>query len=327
MAHRTVVTLAFCSILTAAIGLASFAHPAGAATPAALQYEQIVRVVMPPATPVPPGAFQDDRSAIMAAANNPPPQHRGLFAGVQNAYANAMGSMRELQTGSLLRYTYYHNWVRTDDVVRQTAVIVKCDQHQYITLDLAHHTYTVSSTVPSPQAAPAPGMAGPPETNNAQPGTADLTLSATRTNLGPRTIESVNTQGDASSISVVMANATGSCRNGSFSMQLTEYVSGIGIPRAYCPLPHLSQAPAAGQTYVSGGCRPRMHGSMTGMAGIMGSSDQGAHLAMYRVVSMGAAQSNGQTIGSLTESGNVRWLDDQEAQALFTIPPGFTQQQ
>lgn len=322
-------TVAFSCLLAAGIGLASLARPVLGApmahpTPAALQYEQIVRMVLAPATPAPPGSFEPDRAAIMAGSANQAPQHHGLFGGVQNAYQNAMNAERMIQSGTLERYTYYHNWVRTDDVVQQTATIVKCDQHQYISLDLAHHTYRITSTLPSPEPAPQPGMPRQPSGGSSQPGTADLTLTATHANLGPRTIENESTQGDSSTLSIVMANATGSCRNGSFSTQIVEYVSGVGIPRAYCPLPRVSQMPAATQGYASGGCRPRIHGSATGMAAM--GSGQGDRLAMYRTMSVGSAASGGQTFTTLTESGNVRWLGDAEAQALFSIPPGFTQQ-
>ncbi|MHB8433241.1 MAG: hypothetical protein ACYC8W_06275 [Candidatus Tyrphobacter sp.] len=298
------------------------AMPRPTPTPVALQYEEISRVEMPPATPVPPGTFQDDRAAIMAAVENTPAPHRGLFSGVMNGYQSAMNTMQSMRSGFLTRYTYYRNWVRTDDVAHQTATITKCDLHEYVTLDLAHRTYTIASTVPSPQPAPMPQSYGRPAIVNEAPGSEDLTVRASAQNLGPRTLDNVATHGSSASLSIVMSNATGSCTNGSSSMEIVEYVSGVGIPRAYCPLPRVSGAmQPAQQTIVHGGCRPRIHGNASGMSLLSGTSSR---VTMYRRIVYGGEQTQGQRFGMVTEAGNVRWLYKPEAEALFSIPPGFT---
>ncbi len=298
---------------------------APAPTPAALQYEEITRFEYPPATPIPPGSFDADRSAIMASASTPAPAHHGLFAGVLNNVQGEMGAMQSLQHGTLVRYTYYNGWVRVDNLTDQTATITKCSLRQYITLDLAHHTYTIASTVPSPAPAPAPGgYPQQPSTVNEAPGTADMTVQAQSQNLGPRTLEGIGTHGSSASISVVTTHATGSCRNGSVSMQIVAYVSGIGIPRAYCPLPRVSGTmPQGPGTIIRGGCKPTFHGSMAGASLVMGTS---SNLGMYRRVTYATAQTNGNNMGVVTEAGNVRWLNRADADALFTIPPGFTKQ-
>ncbi len=305
---------------------AANARPYPTPTPVALQYEEISRVEMPPATPIPPGTFQEDRATIMGSAENTPAPHRGLFSGVMNGYESAMNAMQSMRSGSLTRYTYYHNWVRTDDLVHQTATISKCDLHQYITLDLAHRTYSIASTVPSPEPAPMPQSYGRPTVVNEAPGTEDLTVRANAQSLGPKTLDNVATRGSSASLSIVMANATGSCRNGSSSMEIVEYVSGVGIPRAYCPLPRVGGAMQPGeQTIVHGGCRPRIHGDASGMSLLSGTSSR---LAMYRRMTYGGgAQTQGARIGMVTEAGNVRWLYKPEAEALFSIPPGFTRTQ
>lgn len=318
----------FFSITVAAIALTAvavaslhtpIANAAGPATTGvALQYEEISRFAIAPATPPPPGAFQDDRAAIMSSGH-----HGGIFAAIKNA-------MNMLHTGTLTRYTYYNNWVRTDDVVGATATIVKCDLHQYISLDLGRHTYKITSTVPSPEPQAAPGAPGPPVVQNSRPGTVDVTVTMTHTNLGPRTLENVPTQGSSSAVTLAMTNATGSCSNASTSMQMVEYISGIGIPRPYCPLPVVSgAAPSSPQQYIThGGCVPHFHGSISGMSGMMSTmGSSGDKLAMYRQMSMGGAQANGQNFKTVTEDGNVSWLSKSQADALFSIPPGFTQQQ
>jgi hypothetical protein len=292
-------------------------------TPAALQYEEIGRIVLG-GTPPPPGSFQDDRAAVVAAANTPAPAH-GLFGGIQNTMNQAMSQVHALQTGTLTRYTYFNNWVRTDDVVDNTAVIVKCDLHQYISLDLAHRTYRVTSTVPQTQPMPAAGPYAPQPATSAEPGTADMTLTGSRQNLVSQTLDGVPTQGQSAEFTMSTTNATGSCKNSSFSINLTEYVSNIRIPRPHCPLPE-ARVPQSPRAWVShpGGCTPRIHGSASGMEGLM---DTGDRLAMYRVMSMSGAEASGRTFKTVTEAGNVRWLGASDAQGLFAIPDGFTQQQ
>jgi hypothetical protein len=294
-------------------------------TPVALQYEEITRFVFQ-ATPEPPGFFQEDRQTIVAAASAPAPQHHGIFGGIMNSVQTAMNAMQSLRNGILTRYTYYNGWIRTDDVAAQTATIEKCNLNQYIKLDLAHQTYSIESTLPSPEPAPAPAMPGGTTTVSAAPGTMDLTVTATGQNLGPRTIEGFPTHGDSASITMAMTHATGSCRNGSMSMQVVEYVSGLGVPRAYCPLPRVSGMPVTPQQFVvRGGCVPHIHGSASGMFESHGSSNR---LAMYRFMTFGAG-SGGQSgsAGALTEAGNVQWLYRPQAEALFSIPAGFTRTQ
>ncbi|MBV9717765.1 MAG: hypothetical protein JOZ77_00435 [Candidatus Eremiobacteraeota bacterium] len=290
-------------------------------TPVALQYEEISRFLIGAATPPPPGVFQDDRAAIVAAANAPAP-NAGIFGNIAGV-GQAMRAARSIQAGFLSRYTYYNNWVRTDDIVNQTAIIVKCNLHQYIQLDLAHHTYRISSSVPATQAMSGPmSHAQTPISGATEPGTMDLTIGATRENLGPKTIEEIPTHGDSSNLTMAMTNATGSCKNSNFSMNVIEYISSILVPRAYCPLPRTG-GPISAQEYVTrgSGCVPRMHGSG------VGALNNGDRLAMYRLMSMGAGATDGRSFKSLVEAGNVRWLDRPEAEALFSIPPGFTQQQ
>jgi hypothetical protein len=301
-----------------AIAVAAMPTP----TPVALQYEEISRFLIGTATPPPPGSFQDDRAAIIAAASAPAP-NAGIFGNIAGVN-QAMRAARSMQAGFLSRYTYYNNWVRTDDIVNQTAIIVKCNLHQYIELDLAKHTYRISSSAPAAHAMPGP-MSHAPQTatsSGSEPGAMDLTVGGTRDNLGPKTIEAIPTHGDSSNLTMATTNATGSCKNSSFSMNIIEYISSILVPRPYCPLPRTG-TPMSPQEYVTRGtgCVPRMHGSALGA---VNNSDR---LAMYRLMSLGAGETEGRNFKSLVEAGSVRWLSRADAEALFSIPPGFTQQQ
>jgi hypothetical protein len=100
--------LGLTAILVAAIGAVGFlqaatgngpraaARPTPTPTPVAIQYDEIVRMYVPPASPAPPGTFHTDYRAIMAAAPpiesvaagaptpspTPEPRKRGLFGAI-----------------------------------------------------------------------------------------------------------------------------------------------------------------------------------------------------------------------------------------------------
>jgi hypothetical protein len=319
-------------------------------TPVALQYDEISRMIVPPATPPAPGSFADDYQVAMnsatAATPTPAPRKHGLaaltnaigsmesgtMAGVSNGMMGMMGEMQDLmRTGRVMRYTFYYTkgWIREDDLAAQTATISKCRENQFITLNLAAKTYTVASTAPKAgncfnmptSTNTAPQAAAPKQ----QPGTEDLTLEAKSQNLGSRSIDGIATTGSSTDFKMAATNATGSCRNGEFGFAVVRYVSGITPPRAYCPLPippPITTNPV--HAAAQGGCTPTLHGQMNV------SLDQIAanKLDLYSLMTMHAANdSGGRAMGMLTERGHVAWLRAQQADPLFTIPPGFTQSQ
>lgn len=166
-------------------------------------------------------------------------------------------AQRFMRYGVLTRYTYYKGWVRTDDPVAQTAVIQKCDQHQYVALDLAKRTYTITSTQPTCNTSPT-AMSDHATGAPSAPGTEDMTVKSTAQNLGPLTIDTVPTNGADMAVEMSITNATGSCQGGAMQMSSKQYISRIAIPRAYCPIVH--QMPMAqGAMASSGGCKPTMH--------------------------------------------------------------------
>ncbi|HET9029183.1 MAG TPA: hypothetical protein VFN49_03330, partial [Candidatus Aquilonibacter sp.] len=247
--------------------------PTPTPTPVALQYDELSRMVLAPATPPPPGSFQDDYKLAMTPPSNvaeqptPPKRHGGL-GNLLNAAMNPMGAavdqasenaadrmaqnmmgpamgasmqmMNMLRNGHVVRYTYYwsKSWVREEDPVAQMATISKCRQHQFITLDLAKKTYRISDTTPKgcdtmPQQS---ASRSAPTVRNEAPGTVDMTVSANAKSLGPKTLDGIHTNGSNHDFQMAMTNATGSCHNGAMLMTMTSYVSGIRKPRAYCPL-------------------------------------------------------------------------------------------
>ncbi|HTU83760.1 MAG TPA: hypothetical protein VMF61_16650 [Candidatus Acidoferrales bacterium] len=324
-------TIAFFALAAAAL----FAPPwigrqaaavAATPTPAALQYDEISRMIVNPATPPPPGAFSGDYQAIVAEQSSTAakPQH-GLGAmlsavtGNPEAAGGVNAAMSVMRLGHLTRYTFYKGWIRTDDPLAQTATIEKCDRHQYIALDLAKKTYTVTDTQPACHTPPMPMGPMRPASTQAQPGTADLTMKTSAQNLGPMTIDGIATNGSAASVDMSMTNATGSCRNANFQMSVTSYVSQIGEPRAYCPLPRSIVPSTPSEMASRGGCRPAMH--VSGGSPMGWGQDADGRLAMYRRMAM----SSPATMSMVIERGNVTWLSGTPADALFEIPPGFTQ--
>jgi hypothetical protein len=334
------------------------ASAAAGPTPVALQYDEIVRIVIPTATPPPPGSFLADYQTIVgsgasqsasdqgAATGTPSPApHRGglgdlissaLGGGAPNAqsgaapnnpYAGAANAMMGMMSGHLVRYAYYHNWIRTDDVVGQTATISKCDVHQFITLDLAKHTYTMSDTSPKSCPSNVPMMGGYRGGSQQQeaPGTADMTISGTATNLGPLTIDGISTTGSSRALSMTTTNATGSCKDSSMSMDMVQYVSQIVPPRPYCPITHSGVPQSPTEAVASGGCKPRMHVQSAGAGA--GFGDSGRQLVMYLRMNVQGGTGGRGGMSMVTQRGNVKWLYTPQAQALFSVPPGFTQSQ
>lgn len=303
-------------------GAAAAATP----TPAALQYDEIVRTVIPPATPPAPGTFSADYAVAAAATPQPKPKMNfGMMFNQAAAKAYAEQMMQMANALHLARYTYYRGWIRRDDPIAQTATIEKCDKHQYVKLDLAKRTYSTIEQSAACATAPmqAPGPTGAPAQE--APGTVDVSASVNSTSLGPLTIDGIATTGWNRDVDVKMANATGSCRNAELKMGMQQYVSTIKVPHRFCPLPRgLSALAAAGAT--QGGCRPKLDTAGGNFdidsAGLgVGASD---NLVLFSTMSAGSGP-RGQTMGFFIERGNVRWFGGRDAEALFEIPAGFTQ--
>lgn len=305
---------------------------------AGLQYDQIVRIIVAPATPPPPGSFAQAYQALIAAeqAQSPAPaaapkRHglAGLIQSVGNAQAQVQQAANDMQTvmqyGTLMRVASYNGWTRTDDVVHNTAVIDKCREHQTIYLDLAKKTYRIVSAQPNVEPCPAPQMPQNEQEEGATqaPGTGDVTLTASRQNLGRMIIDGVPADGSVRTIQMSMTNATGSCKNGSFTIQTTQYVSSIAIPRRYCPLPKIRNVPTTPADVVQrAGCKPRYTaGSKTG-ASFAPDADR---LELYARMTMMSGENAGK-FNTVTQAGNIKWLSKAQADALFSIPPGFTPQ-
>ncbi len=254
-----------------------------------------------------------------------------MLSSTMGAFA---GAMRGLTQGRVERHSFYAGWERIDDVAAQTATIHKCDLHQVISLDLAKKTYSISDTnVRSSQPAAAP--ARPAREREAtpapqQPGTAVADFSNVVTPLGPRKLDGVDTTGYDDSSKFSISQATGSCRNGSFSFHSKTYYSGLATPRLVCPIgapPPPQRYPQRPENFVaSGGCRPTFSGHNAGPV------PPAQNLSLYSTIAMSGSsgEATPAPAGSpppgfvfLTERGNVRTLGGADAK-LFEIPSDFT---
>ncbi len=328
-------TLVALGMLAAVAFLAPAAHwgsspvAAATATPAALQYDEISRPLVPPNTPPPPGNFAADYQAA-ATAQTPKPHGFNPFT----AMHDAQEMMKAVSAGRVTRYAFYNGWIRRDDVNAQTATIEKCDRHQYITLDLAKRTYSISTqTPPCPTPAQYPGA--PPTQGGEGAGTVDITMKATTNGLGPMTIEGLDTTGVDRAIELKMSNATGSCRSAMNGMDVImnarQYVSQVAVPRRFCPLPQSTSLTDMFTRYGMGnGCKPTFHSEQGGDAAapLMGLESGGKTLVLYSSSTLGVPNAPKQAggFGMLVERGNVKWLTGAQAQGLFEIPAGFTQE-
>jgi hypothetical protein len=359
-----IFVLSLCAVF---VGRGSIASSA----PVSLQYDEIVRVVVGQATPPPPGAFQADLAAIQnppsdQTAQAPPKKHGfgNLLGAVlsgqspidaagdnlaENAVSNAMGGMLGslnafsafMKGGKVARYTYYNGWERVDDTAAQTATISKFDRNQIITLDLAKKTYrTVDTSVqPATEATAAPSKrssrskpeSGPPE----QPGTAVVDLTRQGTALGSQVLDGISTSGYSNKMTLSMTQATGSCRNGSFSMSSSQYFSHLAEPQtSVAPSSAarpMERVPTDPRSVVSrGGCTPTFTVHNSGPTPPLGRFMMYSNVALQPqdASASNGSSSNGSSSGAstfafVTERGNVHSLSPSVAAAMFEIPAGF----
>ena len=249
-------------------------------------------------------------------------------------FAALGASIRGFLQPHLLHYAYENGWERIDDTTMQTATIRKCDIGQVVHLDLAKKTYTVYDPNSEPTAAPAAptashGSRATPPTN-APPGTTVADISMTTKALGPMRIDGEPTSGYESTAAFATTQSTGSCRDGSASIQTADYFSSrnrptvTSCPVRRAPLPE-SASDLAAPSQSTGGCRPTLTFHQSGPAMPAGK------LSLYTLVTMSGANGatpapapgNAAGIGFLTERGNLKTLGIADA-GLFSVPADFT---
>jgi hypothetical protein len=254
------------------------------------------------------------------------------------AQFGALGAMaRGFLEPHLLRYAYLNGWERVDDVTAQTATIRKCDAGQVIKLDLARKTYAVydPSAEPVATAPPAPPQRSrgrAPASDPAQPGTGVVSLTDATRALGPLRIEGQTTAGYDTTTTFAETQSTGSCRDGSMSIETVQYLAPVTRPAVTsCPIRRAPLPTTATEAVTpptpTGGCRPTFTARRSGPA------VPASRLALYSLVSFtaapGAATPAPQPSAGpgglwfLTERGNLKTLGQADA-GLFAVPAGFT---
>jgi hypothetical protein len=247
------------------------------------------------------------------------------------------GALRGLTQGRVERHSFYAGWERVDDIAAQTATIRKCDLHQVISLDVAKKTYSIQdptarssdTSAPAPRSNERRGRTPAPE----QPGTALADFSNVVSGLGPRKLDGIEATGYDDTSKFAITQATGSCRNGSFTFHSKTYYSGLATPRLVCPIGAAPRQryPQQPQNFVaSGGCRPTFTAHKSGPV------PPAQNLSLYSTIAMSG--SNGEAPAAspsgspapgfvfLTERGNVHSLSAANA-SLFEVPSDFTRVQ
>lgn len=246
-------------------------------------------------------------------------------------YAGLAAIMNSFLQPHVVHYAYWNGWERVDDTALQTATIRKCDIGQVIRLDLARKTYSIYApgSEPEPTSRPVPRTRGRQQpANPEEPGTANASFALTTRSLGPKAIENRPTTGYSTTATFAMTNATGSCRNGTGSIETVEYLPAIARPSVtQCPIRRsaVPEEPTEIVAPPSGGCRPTFSAQKSGPA--LPSN----RLSLYTLVRMsggGGASPAPQASGAnafafLTERGNLKGLGPGDA-SLFAIPQGFT---
>ncbi len=258
-----------------------------------------------------------------------------LLAATAGSFAAAL---RGLTQGRVERHSFYSGWERVDDLAAQTATIQKCDLHQIISLDLAKKTYTLVDTTAKVGSAPAPPPASRRQDREStpapeQPGTAVAQLSNVVTELAPKKLDGLDTNGYDDSSTFTVSQATGSCRNGTFGFRSRTYYSKLAAPRLVCPV---DAAPApARQAYprepanfvASGGCRPTFTAHKSGPLPPVQNLSLYSTMAATGSAGADATPAPGGSPAPgfvfLTERGNVHTLGASD-ENLFEIPAGFT---
>ncbi len=314
-----------CGVAAAAFLALHTAQNAGAAS-SGLAYDEVTRFATSAAAPgtYANGSFDAD---FQAAAGSSLQQGHGVFGFVKTIRS----AMQVMRSGTAASYAYLDNMERDEDLANKTATIVMPDKNQVIHLSLANKTYWIATpqagapAMPAEQA-PAPGPQPPQKPP--QPGTAKMVISVTNTSLGTMNLAGEQADGYQVTFKLEVTQATGSCKNGSFSSTLTEFVSRYLQPRLTYPgqpagVPHgaaeaLSHPEMAA---LSPGCRPTITARSN-----HGPTPPSGRLALWEAISFGSGAPQGGQAGVIVERGHVRELGDKD-RGLFEIPAGFTQVQ
>jgi hypothetical protein len=307
-------------IVVAALVAGAPTAPAGAAS-TGLAYDSVSKF-SPGGDPssFAPGSFQSD----FQTASQPVPaqSHGGLFGGIANAVGGMNSMMRMMQTGTAERHYVAGSKERTDSLSTQTATIVDCAARTLTTLDLAKRTYRVVSLDATPEPVT--------HTNHAAPGPmatddgSKVALTLTSKSLGPKTIESIPTNGYDSNVQMTVTKPGQAPQT--MDLNMLAYYSAFAQPEPVCPRPsYLAMAGGPPMMAGFGFLQRALHapnGDSRFTVNASGPALPSGKLSLFDVMTMqGQAQGRGGMV-MIAERGHVRPVNDNDA--VFSVPSDFT---
>lgn len=290
----------------AALWALAFACPSGAQDDVAVSYDQIERVLPADVIVPPPEAFAADEEATRAAIGQQPTNKRGR-RGAANALAVLSDDLRAQGFPRLERHVFYRGWERIENLVTGIVVLRKCDVGMLVTLDPGHKTYRVED----PAAADRARLLQRAEQQRAGGGSLDIVRHVDPPQT--ETIEGISTNVYRTADTLRVEAATGSCRATTIASTTQTYYAPFAAPVTRCARA-APDFPASSLAVVArDGCRPSV------VAHVSGSSESGAPLVLYRVMTLSEARDR---LILLTARGNIRSIVNPAA--LFEIPTGYT---
>jgi hypothetical protein len=298
--------------------------PAFAAT--GMAWDSVTKMSTGDAAPQ-PGNFASDFAAASQPAASPQ-QRGGLFGGIAaGALAGAGGMIAAMQNG-----TAAHNYVagsfrRTDDVGSQTATILDCSARTLTSLDLAKKTYRVTS-LDAPRPSTGAGSAGAPAGRGGgtpfQDDGSKIAIAFVTTPLGPKTIDTVPTDGYQFAMTTTMTKPSGESQ--SAQMQMTSYFSAFATPNLACSaagaaaavpgLPAMAMYRQIMDAMQTSSGDPRITVTSSGPAAPTGK------LPLFTAITPKAQGGRG-GFAMTIENGNVHQVSDTD-KSIFGVPPDFT---
>jgi hypothetical protein len=296
---------------------------AAASAATGLAWDSVVKFSMDGTTPQ-PGDFTSDFQTASQAAT-PPPQRGGLFGAINNAVGAATAAMSSLRSGFAQRHFNAGSMHRSDDLAAGTATIVDCQARTISTLDLAKKTYRVTSLdapLPPVQSSGAARSApGPLPTDDGS----KINIKVTSAALGSKTIEGVQTDGYASTMTTTVTKPTGESQ--SADMTMTSYLSQYAQPSEGCSSFPVAAAPGAGmpnmamyQSMMRAMTTPNGDPRITVSAS--GPTQPPGRFPMFTAIAPKASNGRG-GFAMMVENGDVRQVSDAD-KSIFGVPADFT---
>jgi len=319
----------FVASLFAACSLFLTTAPGSAAS--GLAWDQVTKFSMDGSIPEP--NFAED----FQTASAPPQQdrHHGMFGGIQNSLAAAMGGLQMLQRGIAERHYVAGSFERVDNIAQQTATIVDCSARTITYLDLAKKTYrTVSLDHPQPPSTGGGPGSGPRQATPVQDDGTRYKIAYASQSLGPKQISGVNTDGYKAEMTITVMRPNSSPQT--MNTDLTEYLSSYAEPHQTCPNLYLGMGPGnggAGQgpmatmemTHMIDAAMRTPSGDPRFAFSATGPALPSGRLDIFSVYQFVSPQSGGRGFATVVERGNVRQISDGDKK-IFGVPPGFTRE-